>query len=89
MMNDYIKNSEAVCDTTTNEQPTIGMFIHKTIDMQEETLAVICNIANMMWGDEITTPAFTPKENVMAGLAAIQENQRAILAAVKTIIDKL
>ena len=78
MMNDYIKNSEAVCDTTTNEQPTIGMFIHKTIDMQEETLAVICNIANMMWGDEITTPAFTPKENIMAGLTAIQENQRAI-----------
>lgn len=89
MMNDYRAISDTACDTTIKEEPTMGMFIRKTADMQAETLAIICNIVNMMWGDECTPPATTPKENIMSGLAAIQENQRAILTAVKSIIDKL
>lgn len=76
-------------DTATNEMPTIGAFIYETLDMQADTFATMNNIAKTMWGEEITAPPFTPKENVMAGLAAIQENQRAILTAVKAIADKL
>lgn len=77
------------CDTAPNEKPTIGAFIHETLDMQADTFTTMNNIAKMMWGDEITAPPFTPKENVMSGLAAIQENQRAILTAAKDIADKL
>lgn len=89
MMNDYIKVSDTACDTTTNEAPTMGMLIHKTIDMQTETMAMICHIVNTMWGDDSAAPDFTPKGNIMAGLAAIQENQRAILNAMKSIATKL
>lgn len=81
--------SDAPYDTVANEMPTIGRFIHETLDMQTETFATISIIAEMMWGDKITEPAFTPKENIMAGLAAIQENQRAILTAIKAIAGKL
>lgn len=87
MMNDYRAISEPVCDTA--KEPTMGMFIRETVDMQEETLAIICNIVNMMWGSETTSPTATPKDNIMAGLAAIRENQSAILTAVKSITAKL
>lgn len=86
-MSDDRAISDKVYDTAPT--PTIGAFIHETLDMQAETFATMNIIAEMMWGDEITAPSFTPKENVMAGLAAIQENQRAIMAAVKAIAEKL
>lgn len=89
MTSDCRPISDAQCDTVANEMPTIGRFIHETLDMQTETFATISIITEMMWGDKITEPAFTPKENVMAGLAAIQENQMAILTAVKAIAGKL
>ena len=87
MMSDDRAINDKVYDTAPT--PTIGAFIHETLDMQAETFAVISIIAKMMWGDEITEPPFTPKENIMAGLAAIQENQRAIMTAVKGIAEKL
>lgn len=88
-MNDYNTISNPTCDTTTNEQPTMGMFIHKTLDIQTETMAMICHIVNTMWGDDSAAPDFTPKANIMAGLAAIQENQKAILTAMTSIAAKL
>ena len=89
MMSDNRAISGTACDTPTNEMPTMGMLIHKTIDMQTETMAMICHIINTMWGDDSAAPDFTPKGNIMAGLAAINENQRAIMTAVKAIVDKL
>lgn len=89
MMNDYRLIGDTACDTATNETPTMGTLIHKTIDMQTETMAMICHIVNTMWGDDSAAPDFTPKGNIMAGLAAIQENQRAILNAMKSIATKL
>ena len=89
MMNDYRLISDTACDTAPNETPAMGTLIHKTIDMQTETMAMICHIVNTMWGDDSAAPDFTPKGNIMAGLAAIQENQRAILNAVKSIATKL
>ena len=89
MMNDYRLIGDTACDTATNETPTMGMLIHKTIDMQTETMAMICHIISTMWGDDSAAPDFTPKGNIMAGLAAIQENQKAILNAMKSIATKL
>lgn len=89
MMNDDIKISDTTYDTATNDIPTMGMFIHKTLDMQTETMAMICHIVNTMWGDDSAAPDFTPKANIMAGLAAIQENQKAILTAMTSIAAKL
>ena len=87
MINDY----RAISDTATvaSDGPTMGALTIQTLDMQEEALAVICNIINIMWGDECTAPPVKPNENIIARLAAIQENQRAILTAVKAIADKL
>ena len=81
--------SEKACDIATNEMPTIGAFVHETLSMQMDTLSMMDTIANVIWGDEPKAPAFMPKENLMAGLAAIKENQRAIMTAVKAIVDKL
>ena len=91
MMSDNRAISGTACDTASEMpiMPTIGGFIHETLEMQAETFALISNIAKIMWGDEITAPAFTPKENIMAGLAAIQENQKGIVTAVKAIVAKL
>lgn len=89
MTSDYKPINDKACNVGINDLPTIGAFIHGTLDMQAETLEVIRNIARIMWGDEITTPVYTPEENIMAGLAAILENQRAIMTDVKAIVDKL
>lgn len=89
-MNDYRAISDAACATATSDaMPTMGALTIQTLDMQEETLAVICNIVNIMWGDECTAPPAKPNESILARLVAIQENQRAILTAVKAISDKL
>lgn len=87
MTNDYRPISDKVNDTAPT--PTIGAFIQETLDMQAETLMIICKIVSIIWGDEDTPPAISSKENVMSGLAAIQENQRVILMAVKDIMNKL
>ena len=88
-MSDNRPISDTACNTATNEMPTIGAFVHETISMQMDTLSMMDTIANVMWGDEPKAPAFVPKENIMAGLAAIRENQKAIMTAVKAIVDKL
>lgn len=78
-----------VYDTAPNEMPTIGALTLQTLDMQAETLAMICKIMSTICGDECTATASEPKENLMARLAAMQENQRAIMTAVKAIADTL
>ena len=87
-MSDNRPISDTACDTATNEM-TIGTFIHETISMQMDTLTMMDTIANVMWGDQPKAPAFVPKENIMAGLAAIRDNQKAIMKAIKAIADKL
>lgn len=89
MTSDYKPISDATCDAATNEMPTIGAFVREMLSMQMDTLSMLDTIANVMWGDEPKAPAFVPKENIMAGLTAIRENQRSIMATVKAIVDKL
>ena len=89
MMSDNRAISSTAYDTATSETPTIGTLTLQTLDMQAETLAAICKIVSTMWGDEDTTAPFKPNENLMSRLAAMQENQRTIMVAVKAIADKL
>lgn len=89
MMSDNRAISDTAYDTATCATPTIGALTLQTLDMQAETMAMINNIASMMWGDECAAPVCEPKESLIARLAAIQENQRAIMATVKAIVDKL
>lgn len=89
MMSDYRAISDTACDTATSDMPTIGALTLQTLDMQAETLAMICNIVSAMWGDECTQAPIKASENLMSRLAAMHENQRAIMTAVKAIADKL
>lgn len=89
MMSDYRAISDTACDTATSEMPTIGALTLQTLDMQAETLAMICNIVSVMFGDECTAAPIKANENLMARLAAMQENQRSIMTSVKAIVDKL
>lgn len=89
MMSDYRPISDTACDTAISEMPTIGALTLHTLDMQAETLAMICNIVSTMWGDDDIATPVKPNENLVARLAAIQVNQGIILNAVKDIADKL
>ena len=89
MMSDNRPISDTAYDAVTNEKPTIGEFALKTLKMQEDTLAMICIIDRAIFGGEAKASTIEPNENLMARLAAIQENQRAIMTAVKAIADKL
>lgn len=89
MMSDYRAISDTACDTQTSEMPTMGALTLNTLDMQAETLAMICNIVSTMWGDDDIAAPVKPNENLVARLAAIQVNQGIILNAVKDIADKL
>lgn len=89
MMSNYGTISNAVCDEAVALQPTIGELTLETLDMQAETLAMMCKIVSTMWGDECTPAPNKASENLMSRLATIQENQRAIMTAVKAIADKL
>lgn len=89
MMSDYRAISDTACDTATSDMPTIGALTLQTLDMQTETLVMICNIVSTMWGEECTASPIKASENLMSRLAAIQENQRTIMTAMKAIVDKL
>ncbi|MBQ9342804.1 MAG: hypothetical protein IJT99_01270 [Clostridia bacterium] len=90
MMSNYGTISNAVCDEVAALPPTtIGELTLETLDMQAETLAMMCKIVSMMWGDECTAAPNKASENLMSRLAAMQENQRAIMNAAKAITEKL
>ena len=89
MMSDYRVISDTACDAEPKEMPTIGALTIQTLDMQAETLAMLCNIVSAMWGDDDIAAPAKPDENLVARLAAIQVNQGIILNAVKDIADKM
>lgn len=89
MTNDCRPISGTVYDTATSEMPTIGALTLKTLDMQAETLEMIHQIVNTMWGEECAATPIKPSENLMSRLVAIQENQEDIFRAVKAIVNKL
>lgn len=89
MMSDYRPISDTACDTAISEMPTIGALTLNTLDMQAETLAMLCKIVSTMWGDDELAAPVKPNENLVARLAAIQVNQGIILNAVKDIADRL
>ena len=89
MTNDSRPISGTAYDTATSEMPTIGALTLQTLDMQAETLEMIRQIVNTMWGEECAANPIKPSENLMSRLAAIQENQADIFRAVKAIVNKL
>ena len=80
---------DAAYDTATNRKSTIGALALETLDMQAQTSAMLCKIVSTISGDECTATPITPSENLMSRLAAIKENQRDIMLAVKIIVDML
>lgn len=89
MVNDNRAINDAPHDVKVNNVPTMGAFIHGTLDIQQDTLVDLDKIVTVLLGNEIKAPSAIPEENVMSGLAAILENQKAILAAVKVITGAL
>ena len=89
MTNGYEPIDNKIYDTATEKKSTIGAFTLETLDMQAETLAMLCKIVSTMSGDEDIAATIKPSENLMSRLAAIKENQRDIMRAVKAIVDML
>ena len=80
---------DAAYDTATNGKSTIGALMLETLDMQALTSEMLCKIVSTISGDECTAISIKPSENLMSSLAAIKENQRDIMLAVKIIVDML
>lgn len=88
-MNGYEPINDKIYDTATDKKSTIGAMTAETLDMQAETSAMLCRIIGMVLGEDCTVAPIKPSENLMSRLAAIRENQRDIMRAVKAIMETL